>query len=194
MVIHEQVRLLHRHYDIMAMRHFVIIVFLLLDINCFGLHFPEGNNILPHNILSPHAASLGQYGKIPVSMFYGHPVIEIPFFTVKTGSHEIPVKLSYKSGGIRPDEHPGPAGCGWSLLAGGSISRQIVDAPDEMLLEEVRGLKNRTTDTIGYYYRHNERKFDTRDQALLRTELTKAIEKGYWDMDCRADIFNVNSI
>lgn len=44
----------------------------------------------------------------------------------------VPVELSYHPAGIRPEIHPGPVGLGWSLRAGGVISRTVRgNAPDE---------------------------------------------------------------
>jgi hypothetical protein len=85
----------------------------------------------PKNLLSPNAASLGQYGEIPVTLFTGTPSINIPIHELKYGQVTVPIALSYHASGIRPDQHPGWVGLGWTLQAGGMISRTIKDLPDE---------------------------------------------------------------
>jgi hypothetical protein len=81
---------------------------------------------------SPTAANLGLYGEIPVSFFTGTPNISIPLYEIKGKKVTLPVALSYHSAGIRPEIHPGPVGLGWSLQAGGVISRTVRgNSPDE---------------------------------------------------------------
>lgn len=82
-------------------------------------------------IPSPNAASLGLYGEMPVSHFTGVPAISIPLYTVRGKSISLDLSLSYHAGGLRPDLHPGWAGNGWSLNAGGVITRKVNAAIDE---------------------------------------------------------------
>ncbi|HTH55436.1 MAG TPA: RHS repeat domain-containing protein [Cyclobacteriaceae bacterium] len=80
---------------------------------------------------SPTAASLGKYSDIPVSYHTGVPSISIPIYTVTEGSLQLPISLSYHAGGIRVDETASSIGLGWSLNAGGMISRTVNGGPDE---------------------------------------------------------------
>lgn len=83
------------------------------------------------NLLSPNASSLGLYGEVPVSLYTGIPNISIPIFTVDVGNLKIPMSLDYHASGVRPDQHPGWVGLGWTLRAGGSISRVVKGLPDD---------------------------------------------------------------
>ena len=83
-------------------------------------------------LLSPNAAELGRYGKNPVNYFNGLPGIVVPLTSVHAKGYELPVSLSYHAGGNRPEQHPGWVGLGWSLRAGGCISRVINGMKDEM--------------------------------------------------------------
>lgn len=88
----------------------------------------------PYNevsIASPTAASLGKYADIPVNNHTGIPGISIPIYTVKEGSLELPVSLSYHAGGLKVMETASWVGAGWSLNAGGVITRTVRGAPDE---------------------------------------------------------------
>jgi YD repeat-containing protein len=85
----------------------------------------------PVNIASPNAATLGQFGDIPVSLFTGLPSIDIPLHTFSQGEIQIPLTLSYHALGVRPDQHPGWTGLNWNLSTGGSISRKVNGRMDE---------------------------------------------------------------
>ena len=80
---------------------------------------------------SPNAASLGKFGDIPVSYYTGVPNIGIPIYTVKEGSVSLPVALSYHSSGKKVAETASWVGAGWSLQAGGMISRTVQGKADE---------------------------------------------------------------
>ena len=80
---------------------------------------------------SPNAASLGKYGDIPVSYYTGVPNIGVPIYTLKEGSIGLPVSLSYHASGVKIGEPSSSVGLGWSLQAGGMISRMIQGRADE---------------------------------------------------------------
>jgi len=96
---------------------------------------------------SPNAASLGIYGQIPVSLFSGLPQISIPLGNVTAGDISVPVSLNYHGGGVRLDHHPGWAGLGWDVNAGGIITRKVNGGVDEILTS---GFSPETL--FGYYY------------------------------------------
>jgi YD repeat-containing protein len=104
----------------------------------------------PFSVLSPNAASLGIYGNIPVSHFTGTPDITISLHEVIVGNYTLPVSLNYHPSGIRPDQHPGWVGLGWSLQAGGLITREVKDAPDEY-----DNPKYELGKQVGYYYNYD---------------------------------------
>jgi hypothetical protein len=83
------------------------------------------------SIASPTAASLGKFGDIPVSYHTGIPNIDIPFYTVKAGPLSLPISLSYHASGLKVMEPASWVGAGWSLNAGGVITRTVVGQPDE---------------------------------------------------------------
>lgn len=81
---------------------------------------------------SPEAASLAKYGEFPVSLHNGLVDISIPIFEIKTGKLSLPISLSYHAGGVRVNDISSCVGLGWSLNAGGTISRTVMDLPDEV--------------------------------------------------------------
>lgn len=80
---------------------------------------------------SPNASSIERYGNYDVNLYTGLPNISIPLHTVKSGPIEFPVSLSYHSSGIKYTDQASWVGLGWSLIAGGQITRQIKNLPDE---------------------------------------------------------------
>jgi len=93
---------------------------------------PELAGFIDDGIASPTAAGLGQYGSIPINMSTGVPGISIPITTVNAGNISLPVSLNYNASGIKVTEEPGPVGLGWSLNAGGVITRIVRGHPDEL--------------------------------------------------------------
>jgi hypothetical protein len=83
------------------------------------------------SVPSPTAASLGKFGDIPVSFYSGVPNISVPLFTAKGRTLELPIALSYHASGIRVEEIGGWVGIGWSLDAGGVITRTVRGTVDE---------------------------------------------------------------
>jgi YD repeat-containing protein len=81
---------------------------------------------------SPNVASLGKYGSYEVNMYNGLPDISIPIFEVKSGSLKLPITLSYHASGIKMTDVASWVGLGWSLSAGGQISRSVAGRPDEL--------------------------------------------------------------
>ena len=86
-------------------------------------------NILPP---APEAAALGKYVETPVNLYTGVPQIDVPLTEVQEGSITVPVSLSYHAGGNRVEDIATYAGLGWSLNAGGVITRAVRGLPDDL--------------------------------------------------------------
>ena len=74
---------------------------------------------------APTAAALGKYGDVPVSQYTGIPNISIPLYNIQSRDISLPISLSYHAGGIKVEEEASWVGLGWSLNAGGVITRSI---------------------------------------------------------------------
>lgn len=113
------------------------IIFLAWSATLFQINFNDcnaqdtTNTIGKVSIASPNAASLGKYGDIPVSYNTGIPQISVPIYTVKSGNISLPISLSYHAGGLKVAEQASWVGAGWTLNAGGVITRTVVGAPDD---------------------------------------------------------------
>lgn len=118
-----------------AKRNLTKVIFFVLALLRFipntNAQSPYVQGIKPPTFPSANAASLGKYGDIPVSYHTGTPEISIPIYTVKQGSLSLPISLSYHSSGIRVSEVASWVGLGWSLNAGGVVTRTIHGGPDD---------------------------------------------------------------
>lgn len=88
----------------------------------------QAENILPP---SPEAASAVKYADVPFTHSLGAAEYYVPLYEIKGRQLSIPIGLSYQSNGIKVDDIAGVAGLGWSLKAGGVISREVIYMPDE---------------------------------------------------------------
>jgi len=99
---------------------------------CFILNIGKAQTELKQIVpLSPNAATMAKYGEIPVGHFTGVPNINIPLYTIKSGTLELPLSLNYHAGGNKVEAIASWVGLGWSLGALPSISRSVRGLPDE---------------------------------------------------------------
>lgn len=110
-------------------RHSLRSLFVLCLLSSFiPLHSQE---VPVYSVTSPEASSLGEYGTVPVSLFTGVPEISIPLYEMKFGKYSIPISADYHLASVRPNDPPGVLGIGWTLKAGGVISRTVRGVYDE---------------------------------------------------------------
>lgn len=81
---------------------------------------------------SPTVASLFKFSDVPVNYSTGMANASIPLYTMKYREFVMPLGLSYQSNGLKVEEIGSWTGMGWSLNAGGVISRTVVGAPDKL--------------------------------------------------------------
>ena len=99
----------------------------LRSLTTFG-NFPE---VMPP---SPQMAAFQTFMDIPVSYATGVPDVSIPLYTLKSGGIEIPIVLRYHTHNVKPHLALSTnVALGWTVEYGGSLSRTIVGAPDEIL-------------------------------------------------------------
>lgn len=108
----------------------LLIVTLLLTILLLknGLYAQEPVKVVRP---SPDMSSLFKYVEYPVDFKTGLPQISIPLYEVKSGSLSLPITLSYHSSGRQVNDETGAVGLGWTLMAGGAISRTVYGDADD---------------------------------------------------------------
>ncbi|WP_299272473.1 hypothetical protein [uncultured Psychroserpens sp.] len=107
--------------------HIITVFTVLMFSKSFGQELPE---VIPP---SPTVANLMQFEEVPVSYYTGQPNISIPIYSkALNGDLSVNIGLSYNTQGIKINNVSGWTGTGWSLNAGGVISRTVRDVPDEL--------------------------------------------------------------
>jgi len=87
---------------------------------------------LPYNIPTPTAYSLGKFGTVPVSPYTGTANITIPIYYTAQRGLPLDINLQYDTSGLLLNTLPSWTGHGWSLNAGGMITREVVGYEDEL--------------------------------------------------------------
>lgn len=98
------------------------------SLNSVAQVYDPSHSIIPP---APTAANLGKYGDIPVNLYTGIPDINVPIYNVSGLRLNTPISLSYHAGGNKVDEITSWVGLGWSLNAGGVVTRVVYGRPDE---------------------------------------------------------------
>lgn len=115
-------------------------IFLLLNLCVINYIFSQQPKIktdLPEIIPpSPTVANLMRFEEIPVSNYTGVPDVTIPLFQIPTHSQDlnINISLNYHPSNVKADNIASDVGLGWSMIAGGTISRTVRGLPDEQLV------------------------------------------------------------
>ncbi|SHL50667.1 hypothetical protein [Chryseobacterium polytrichastri] len=88
---------------------------------------------------APTANNLMKFEEVPVSYYTGIPDIKIPIANIPTNDSKISmnVSLNYHPLNAKPDDKSGEEGLGWSLFAGGSITRTIRGSADDRVNEGI---------------------------------------------------------
>ena len=161
----------------------VILVFGLLNL-AFGQSFVP--TVTPP---SPNSASLGKYVDHPVSLYTGIPTISIPIYDLKGRGLNIPISLSYHASGIKVGEVASWVGLGWSLNAGGLITRTIKGLPDEdpsqgfwRVRKDYRDLYGANADNLSY---------STVPPGIMQLHLAQAADG---NIDLEQDIYMLNAM
>ncbi|MVN79213.1 hypothetical protein GO988_23015 [Hymenobacter sp. HMF4947] len=124
----------------MSLKLLLIFIFVFLgseNYRCYGQSAPSSTSAQPPTLLpqrvpaSPTAAALERYALMPVNESSGTPTINVPLYTIQCGSLSVPLSLSYHASGVRVADIASWVGLGWSLNAGGVITRVVRGMPDE---------------------------------------------------------------
>lgn len=102
---------------------------------------PAMSSVIPP---SPNAASLGQYGNVPISYYNGTTNINIPLHDIELAGQKLPISIGYNSSGIKVTQEASWVGLSWALNAGGCITRECFGGDD---------FKESTS--FGYYWDNN---------------------------------------
>ncbi|WP_080778886.1 hypothetical protein [Chryseobacterium phocaeense] len=122
------------------MRHYKYFFLLLFSIHNIHAQLSQGEgksyvgNINEMFSAAPTSNNLMKFEEVPVSHYTGIPDINIPLIAIPTTNKnvKIDVQLRYHPLNAKPEDRSGETGLGWSLIAGGTITRTVRGGgPDE---------------------------------------------------------------
>ena len=85
-----------------------------------------------YSMPDPQVWGMIKYGGQTPDLYTGTVRAEIPVYTYTDPDFEIPVSLTYASNGYMPNTQANFCGLGWSLNAGGCITRRVQGERDEL--------------------------------------------------------------
>jgi len=106
----------------------VILIYTLFHFTFSNAQNPVASGSSP----SAGSTALGEYGITPVNLHTGAAQINVPLFNLKSANLSNPVSLSYHASGTKVSEISSWVGLGWSLNAGGVITREVNGLPDDI--------------------------------------------------------------
>ena len=158
------------------MKNIIIVLFVLVSKTLFS-QVGDVNKIIP---LSPNTAAFARYGEIPVSNFTGTANVSIPIYTIQTKEFNLPLALSYHTGGNRVEDVASWVGLGWSMGTIPMISRSVKGMPDEGTGGFMSKFLGHTVEEL-YFLPQDDQK---------RRNFLNALKEGIADSE--PDVFNFN--
>ncbi|MDB9380915.1 hypothetical protein PN465_01475 [Nodularia spumigena CS-584] len=108
-------------------RH-LLLIFTIYSFSLFGQSYDAHlSNIIPP---SPEAFNFTKFGDIPLNECSGLANLNVPIYNYNVGRIHVPLSLAYVTEGVKVDQMNGHVGMSWKLQAGGLITREVRDRPD----------------------------------------------------------------
>jgi len=127
---------------------------------------------------------------VNVSQTTGAATINIPIYTLQRGKISVPISLFYYGNGVKAKDIEGSAGMNWQISAGGTITRELKDVPDDM-----------ADNSRGWLYNNNASKissFSIANDANPGTCADENADQSYISAnfndlsDTEPDVFNID--
>jgi hypothetical protein len=161
--------------------------FTLLLFFLFSVAKAQFNTVIPP---SPNSSELVKFIDNPVSLYSGSPKISIPIYDLKLRDYSLSIRLDYNSTGIKLDERASNVGLGWSLAAGGVITRAVKGMPDDYYQPNCPGTASDQDCRIGLMW--NGRNIKNIDlQSVYNTAMSR--KDFYFRTQFMPNFFNVIS-
>jgi hypothetical protein len=171
--------------------------YVLLLLCCLGSCFlkaqprPKAPNVAGDAAAPSATASVyNRENQVPVNHYTGLPQIALPLHNYQFNGLQHSASLSYFAGGVKVNEPAPNTGIGWSLSAGGAVTRTVQGLPDDM-------------PWAGWLYSHNVRDHTPYTSYYTDPHTGETIEytnyehhypQYYEDVkDGQMDIFQVNA-
>lgn len=110
------------------------LIYLCFFVLVYMKGFSQLKTVMPP---TPSPSAIGKYIDQPVGYYTGIPQVQIPLWSISLRNYTMPIFLSYHGGGIKVEEEATNVGLGWTLQAGGVVTRSVRDLPDDYNKGEV---------------------------------------------------------
>ena len=150
---------------------------------------------------APQVSNMLRYGSVQTALFTGKLNFSIPIYTLDDPDFDLHVALSYNSEGFQPRKHSGFIGYNWFLEAGGCITREVRDIPDEAIQYDqqssttmigmLRYIEDNAVDKNRVFYFDKELFTDCTVENSSIVDYRLGDQCDFW-MDYLPDIFNFN--
>ncbi|WP_339610484.1 RHS repeat domain-containing protein [uncultured Planktosalinus sp.] len=155
-------------------------------------------DILPgDNFFStPDVTAFQKHNMLPVNLYTGRVNIDLPLYSVTDGNINVPISISYNSGGVKVDDIASNVGLGWNLNASGSVVRIIKDIDDHEMGYATFGEIDWDYGVINYYYPSIKGYFRDYDDFIQTGPTGHSLYQGYELMakeDAAPDLFMANA-
>lgn len=156
-------------------KHYLFVILLFHSLYIFSQLTKDIDKIFPG---SPEAIAFSEYGKVPVNLHNGLLDLKLPLLELKGRNMNIPLTLSYHSAGNKVDEISSSIGLGWTLNAGGVITRVV---------------RGRNDEDVNGYSGKNKRGKLINDKSItsMSDEEKRKFISGNWDSEPDIFYFNV---
>jgi YD repeat-containing protein len=112
-------------------RYYILSFFILPFLIFPNILHGQDEALLPNSPVTPEVATFTRFLEFPISHYSGSVDITVPIYSLEIDNVNISMTLKYNSAGVKVEEESSWVGLGWSLFAGGLISRQIKGRPDD---------------------------------------------------------------
>nr|WP_299215044.1 RHS repeat domain-containing protein [uncultured Allomuricauda sp.] len=106
----------------MKFKHLITVTLTVLSTSILAQEKSYFSELVPP---SPDVAQLGQYGATQVGKYTGTANVSVPLHSISLDGLQIPIALSYQTGGIKVAQEASWVGLGWNLSANAIITRQV---------------------------------------------------------------------
>lgn len=114
------------------MRTKILLVLLINAISIIAsMPLMAADDFYLNNMKSPQVSDMFRYGNVETSLFTGKLNLSIPIYQLEDPDFNLNIALRYNSEGFKPRKHSGYVGYNWFLEAGGCITREVRNIPDE---------------------------------------------------------------
>ncbi|MFD2034503.1 hypothetical protein ACFSKL_06870 [Belliella marina] len=153
---------------------------LLVIIGCFWVNLVLGQGVIGS---SPDAMAQFRQANAGVSQYTGAVNVSIPLGTISGRELETSVSLNYAGSGHRVQDVASSVGLGWSLSAGGMITRIVRGAPDDLQNGYCHNVSDTEPDMFFFSFMGRSGSFvlDRNGEAILYPYQNLKIKSGICD-------------